>query len=174
MSLADDFDAAVTERLMPTWIIATAAAISALSCFALAGAFRAVHAEHRRCMVTWIHTQASASRRVTDDMTADEATENAALVILTHVLGGDITDEFWTWYKPEQWLGIHRAVAAFIISRRVTREKIVEEAKKLADELFRARPISKREVSTATARDSSEEEYQAVRAALHAKLEELL
>lgn len=51
------------------------------------------------------------------DMTADEATENAAIVILTHVLGGDILDEFWAWYKPEQWLGIHRAVAAFLITK---------------------------------------------------------
>jgi hypothetical protein len=43
-----------------------------------------------------------------------EATENAANVILHMVLDEEDCDEFLTWYKPDQWLGPHRAVATFI------------------------------------------------------------
>jgi hypothetical protein len=55
-----------------------------------------------------------------DDNQADiaeawhEATENAAHVILHMVLEENDCDEFLTWYKPDEWLGRHRAVATFI------------------------------------------------------------
>jgi hypothetical protein len=42
--------------------------------------------------------------------------EDAALHILRSLLPDD-ADEFWAWYVPGQWLGIHLAVAAFIAER---------------------------------------------------------
>ena len=52
--------------------------------------------------------------RAYEDRSWDDATENAALVIL-HTVMQDNADGFQQWYKPEQWLGIHRAVAAYIV-----------------------------------------------------------
>jgi lysophospholipase L1-like esterase len=63
----------------------------------------------------WSPTRAAPAQPA-DAMTADEATENAALVILRTVLQDD-ADAFLTWYKPSQWLGIHRAVAGYLAQK---------------------------------------------------------
>jgi len=44
----------------------------------------------------------------------EAASDNAAHVILHMVLDEVQCDEFLTWYKPQEWIGMHRAVATFI------------------------------------------------------------
>jgi len=56
-----------------------------------------------------------------NDWTPEAASENAAMVILATVVTDQERDEFLAWYKPEQWLGIHRAVAAFISTKYAAR-----------------------------------------------------
>lgn len=57
----------------------------------------------------------------------DDATGNAAMVILRAVLDERDVDEFLGWYKPEKWMGIHRAAGVFIRMK-------VDELRKSADE----------------------------------------
>lgn len=72
-----------------------------------------------------------------DEDTPQAAEENAARVILAVVLNSlpdEDPDEFLTFYQPERWLGIHRAVGGFLAAKVA---RLAAERDKKSDALQR-------------------------------------